>query len=122
NLSSVTVKQAASGLVLVKALDAAGSPVRGSAVLVPADGREEVTGSQLPDVTPASLGFKGLAPGQWTVAVNALPNADGSLMVFDPAPVTVEAGKTARVELRARATGATVTVQLQLPEALGTFA
>jgi len=120
--AGVTATEGASGMVLLKALDAGGSQVRGSAVLVPADPRLQVTGSALPDVTPSTLAFKGLQPGQWTATAIAVPNADGSLMGFDPVPVTVETGKTARVELRARDTGAKVTVQLRLPEALGPIA
>lgn len=120
--TSVTATEGASGLVLVKVLDEGGGPVRGSVVLLPADPRAEVTGSALPEGANSTLGFKGLPPGQWTAAVNALPNADGSLMVFDPAEVSAENGKTTRVELRARATGATVTVRLQLPGTLGTLA
>jgi len=117
--ASVTATEGASGLVLLKALDAGGGQVRGSAVLVPSDPRLQVTGSALPDVTPSTLAFKGLQPGQWTATAVAVPNADGSLTVFDPQPVNVETGKTTRVELHARAGGATVTVQLQLPESLG---
>jgi hypothetical protein len=115
---TVTAAPRPRGTVGGKVLDAAGDPVRASVTLVPAGERAPLIGFEAPDVEPWVVEVD---PGRWTATASALPNADGSLMVFDPVALDVRAGERSRLELRARTGGAKVTVQLQLPEALGTI-
>ncbi|HEY8211243.1 MAG TPA: carboxypeptidase-like regulatory domain-containing protein [Myxococcaceae bacterium] len=107
----------AGGTVVGKVVDEGGDPVRGTVTLVPAAAGGMVLAGTVGEA--GRFGFGGLAPGPYTLAVSALPGADGSLMVFDPQPVEVKARETSQLELRPRAAGARVTVNLQLPEALG---
>ncbi|HVE82875.1 MAG TPA: carboxypeptidase regulatory-like domain-containing protein, partial [Myxococcales bacterium] len=117
NPAGVTVTLQAGGAVVGQALDEAGDPVRGEVTLVGAGERGLVLAGAVSDA--GRFGFGGLPPGTYAVAVSSLPNGDGSRLVFDPQTVEVRGRETASLELRARSTGATVTVQLRTPRALG---
>jgi hypothetical protein len=115
--AAASVSLQGGGSVVGKVLDAGGDPVRGVVTLVPVDTRALVLSGTVSDA--GRFGFGGLPAGSYTVAVSALPSADGSSMVFDPRTVEVRGREMAPVELRARETGARVTVELRLPEAVG---
>src|SRR5207253_288704 len=70
------------GAVVGKVMDADGDPVRGVVTLVPESPRGMVLSGNVAE--SGKFGFGGLPAGKYTVAVAALPNADGSFLVFDP--------------------------------------